>query len=211
VSPAPTYVQNIQPSQDRINTAVAVYFATHPPRSPITASQVVAKVVPYVTAYLKAHPAPAGQPGKTGPSGAACTVQRNPDCQGPPGSPGPTGPPPSDQQVSTAVQAFLPAAVAEYLTANPPPSGPPGPTGPSGAVGPTGPAGPGPTQQQISDAVNDYFTAHPLACPDGYTAADETVVTDNGPVLIKACVADTQPTTPPPSTLPPAPTGSPTP
>lgn len=33
---------------------------------------------------------------------------------------------------------------------------------PTAAVGPSGPQGPGPSQQQINDAVNAYFGAHPL-------------------------------------------------
>jgi hypothetical protein len=207
LSPAPIYVNSIEPSQERVNTGVRVYFTKHPPKAPITAAQVVAKVVPYVTSYLKAHPAKPGKKGDTGASGAPCDPDQNLDCKGPAGK---DAPPPSDEQVATAVQAFLPAAVAAYFTANPPPSGP---AGPSGSPGPQGPKGDGPTQDQIAAAVNDYFTQHPLACQDGYTATNETVTTDHGPVLIQACVADDQPTQAPtqteqPSTLP-TPTESP--
>jgi hypothetical protein len=202
VSPAPTYVQSIKPTQAQVKAGVDAWFREHPPKSPISSATLVAKMIPYVTSYLKRHPAP---PGKTGPSGAPCDVAKNPDCQGPAGQ---DAPPPSDAQVATAVQTFLPSVVAAYFAANPVPSGP---AGPSGSPGAQGPQGPGPTEDQIATQVRAYFTDHPLACGDGYSAGTATVVTDTGPLLIQACIADDQPTTPTTSAPPPSPTPTETP
>lgn len=210
VTPAPTYVEQVQPSQTQVDAAVSVYFAVHPPRLPFTTQAVVNKLVPYVTKYLHEHPAAAGKNGKNGATGK-------------------DGPPPTEQQIDTSVQTFLPAAVAAYLTTNPPPSGPSGPVGPVGPSGPlgaacdpnvnpdcigpsgaTGPPGPGPTEQQIADAVANYFSAHPLACPSAYTAEQETVTTTTGPLVMYVCVADSQPTLPPASSSSNIPTENPT-
>lgn len=198
----------VRPSQQQVTVGVSAYFADHPVRANVTPTQVADKLVPYVTSYLKSHPAPAGKAGKNG-----ATVT------GSPGAGGATGPGPTDEQINASVQTYLPGAVSAYLAANPPPSGAVGATGPSGAdgsagpagpAGPSGPPGPGPTSDQIATAVSDYLVAHPLACPDGFTATNESVVTDNGPVLVRVCAADSQPTTPPPaSTIPsPSTTGS---
>lgn len=198
VTPAPTYTQvvPVKPTQEQVTHGVDAYFDAHPPTFPFSTNTVITRLVPYVTAYLKAHPAKDGTNGAPGASGS-------------PGLTGPAGPRPTDDQINVAVQTFLPAAVANYLTANPAPSGPPGSpgaqgspgvdgtNGTNGSDGATGPQGPGPTEQQIADAVSAYFADHPLACKDGYTATDETVTTTNGPVLVQVCVADNQPTATP--------------
>lgn len=205
ITPGPTYVQQLEPSQGQVDSAVGVYFQLHPPKLPFTTQTVVNKIVPFVSDYLRKHPAPNGKTGPSGPVGS-----EGPEgSQGPPGSQGLQGNPPTDQQIDTSVQAFLPAAIAAYLSANPAPSGPPGSPGVPGSPGPSGPEGPGPTEEQIADAVANYFSAHPLACPSGYSATQETVTTTTGPLVAYLCVADNQPTAgPPPPTTP---TNSPTP
>lgn len=202
VTPAPTYEQQLQPTQSQVTAGVSVYFTLHPPKLPFTTQTVVNKLIPFVTAYLHSHPAPAGKNGTDGKNGT-------------------NGAAPNEQQIDSAVQTFLPAAVAAYFTANPPPSGATGPSGAAcdpdvnlkcvGPSGATGEPGPGPTEQQIADAVANYFSAHPLACPSGYTAAQETAVTTSGDVLLFVCVADNQPTPPATSTEPASPSPTETP
>lgn len=129
-TPAPTYV-GVQgpagpgPTNAQVLTAVGHYFAEHPPKPPVSAAQITAQAASFVAKYLRAHPAPKGD---TGASGS-------------PGATGVPGPGPSDQQIAAAVQDYLPAAVAVYLAANPPASGPAGSTGPEGPQGSQGPQG----------------------------------------------------------------------
>ena len=209
VSPQQSSTQTVpvKPTQEQVTRGVAAFFQAQPPTFPFSISTVVTRLVPYVTAYVKAHPAKAGTNGTNGTNGSNGT----PGATGSPGPAGQTGPGPTDEQINVAVQTFMPAAVADYLTANPPPSGSPGAqgspglNGTNGTNGTDGAQGPGPTEQQIADAVSAYFADHPLACKDGYTATDETVTTTTGPVLVQVCVADDQPT---PTDVPTVPTGT---
>jgi len=109
---------------------------------------------------------------------------------GPAGERGPAGPPPSDEAVREAVEAYflahppaagpaptpaeIAAAVITYLTENPPAAGPPGPP---------------PSSEQIAQAVANWFIAHPLsACPPGASTRTITVVTPGGHQTITTCV-----------------------
>lgn len=104
---------------------------------------------------------------------------------GPPGASGPPGPGPSQQQIDSAVNAYLAvhppapgqnattgevaAAVAAYLAQNPPAPGRPPTTGEVATAvsnycaangGCQGPAGQNATDTQIATAVADYCAAH---------------------------------------------------
>lgn len=137
-TPAPTYT--VGPTDAQVQAAVARYFRAHPVKAPVSAAQITQDAAAYVAAYLRTHPAPSGKRGATGPSG----VPGSPGAEGSPGASGAAAPPPTDAQIAAAVQQYLPGAVAAYLIANPPASGPagsPGPSGPSGAAGDPGPSG----------------------------------------------------------------------
>src|SRR5882757_4206653 len=146
-TPAPTYTvagpsgatgqQGPGPTDAQVQTAVGRYFHAHPVRAPVSAAQLTADAASYVARYLRTHPAPAGKTGGTGPSG----VPGEPGVDGSPGPSGAQGPAPTDAQIATAVQQYLPGAVAAYLIANPPAAGPAGSTGPSGPSGASGPPG----------------------------------------------------------------------
>jgi hypothetical protein len=122
-------------------------------------------------------------------------------------------PGPTPLQISTAL--------AGYLATNPPPKGERGATGETGATGKTGDQGPKgdkgdqgdrgadghtPTTEEIQAAFAAYLRDHPDAlCPRGGTFAQLTVRTENGGTAdVYTCVVATYPTTPPPSTTPPA-------
>jgi type II secretory pathway pseudopilin PulG len=139
-----------------------------------------------------------------------------------PGPSGPAGPGPSDLQVYTAVAAYftahpvedgedaspaaIAAAVANYLTENPPAQGDPGPppTGDQVAAaveayliehpppaGPPGADGADATPEDIAAQVAAYLETHPLEyCPDGYSLVAHTVLTTEGPTDQIDCVAD---------------------
>ena len=92
---------------------------------------------------------------------------------GPAGPQGSQGPGPSDEQVATAVAAYLSqhpiagqpptdaqiaAVVAVYMAQHPAPAGSPGPTGA---------AGPGPSDAQIAAAVAVWESGHPTTGPSG--------------------------------------------
>ncbi|WP_410676642.1 collagen-like protein [Amycolatopsis sp. cmx-4-68] len=119
-------------------------------------------------------------------------------------------PGPTPLQISTAL--------AGYLATNPPPPGPRGETGATGETGKAGDQGPKgdkgdrgedghtPTAEEIQQAFAAYLREHPDAlCPRGGTFAQLTVRTeDGGTADVYTCVVATYPTTPPPSTTPPA-------
>ena len=110
---------------------------------------------------------------------------------GPAGERGHVGPPPSDEAVREAVEAYflahppaagpaptaaeIAAAVITYLTENPP------------ATGPEGPPGPPPSSEQIAQAVANWFITHP-ACPPGASTGTITVVTPGGHRTITTCI-----------------------
>jgi hypothetical protein len=101
--------------------------------------------------------------------GGTCVVDVS-KLRGDTGPAGPAGPPPSDEQVYTAVSVYFAAhpiapgraptpeeiavAVINYLAAHPPAPGE---------------RGPGPTAEQVAGAVRDYLTANPP--PAGPTGA----------------------------------------
>lgn len=200
VTPGVTRTVTVGPTAAQVRAGVNAYFADNPVKVKVDPATLAPQVTAFVTKYLREHPPAAGKNGTDGLAGAT----------------GKPGPPPTDAQVAAAVLAYLPSAVADYLTANPPPTGPVGPVGPTGPacdpqtnplcrgpIGPSGSPGPGPTADQIKTAVADYLTDNPPPpCPTGYTAKDKNITTDTGPVTARVCVkndADTPPTDTPPS------------
>jgi hypothetical protein len=85
---------------------------------------------------------PQGPAGPTGPQGP----KGDTGAQGPQGDP---GPPPSSDEIASAV--------TKYFTDNPVSAGPTGPQGPQGDPGPP------PTSAEIQSAVDAWFTANPVA------------------------------------------------
>jgi hypothetical protein len=206
VTPGSTKTTTVGPTDAQVRTAVRAYFADHPIKTPqIDPQDLAPQVTRYVAKYLTEHPPAAGKPGTdgddgaagaTGPSGAPCDPATNTGCVGPSGA---RGPGPTDEQVATAVAVYLPGAVADYLTANPPPAGPAGPSGAPcdpgtnpACVGPSGERGPGPTSDQIRTAVSDYIASHPVPpCSDGYEQTTQQVVTAGGTVTAQICTLPT--------------------
>jgi len=106
------------------------------------------------------------------------------------GPAGERGPPPSDEAIRRAVEAYflehppaagpaptpveIATAVITYLTENPPAAGPPGPP---------------PSDEQIAQAVASWFVTHPLpVCLPGTVIATVTVLTPGGHQTIITCV-----------------------
>ena len=104
------------PSQAEIAAAVSRYLQQHPPATGRPPS--MAEVLTAVTGYLREHPPPAGTPGQTGqPGQKGDKGDRGDDgkpgrdgkdgAPGQDGAAGKDGPPPSDEQIRAAVQAYL--------------------------------------------------------------------------------------------------------
>jgi hypothetical protein len=154
-TPAPVYVTGPSgpagpegktgyPTDSQVSNAVKAYFKAHPVKANVSPQQITEAAATFAAQWLHDHPAPAGKDGANGKNGSAGPAgpSGSPGATGPSGATGAQGPGPTDEQIAAAVQQYLPGAVAQYLIANPPPSGPPGSTGPQGPEGSPGSAGP---------------------------------------------------------------------
>lgn len=182
-SPTTVINQTIAASAPMVRQAVAEWFAAHPVKTPsVDLAALKEKLVPdvarFVSSYLAAHPPAPGAPGSPGVNGH----NGHNGADGHDGEPGHT---PTAEEIAAVVTTYLPAAVADYLTANPP------------AAGPTGPSGPGPTSDQIRDVVADWIATNGVPCGDGQTKGNVTVQDVSGKtVTIRACVVAVQPADP---------------
>lgn len=158
-APVPVAAQ-VRPTAQEIDAAVTAYLVAHPPPAGRPPSEV--EVAAAVTQYLTANPPDPGRPPTPEEITAAVELYFD-EHPVPPGDP---GRPPTPEEIR--------AAVAAELAANPPPPGPQGPTGPTGPAGPAGPS-----------------------CPPGTTLQQ---VTYGGGLVGMGCVFDEQPT--PPTTTP---------
>src|SRR5690606_4812227 len=117
--------------EEQIQAAVSAYLTAHPP--PAGRGPTPAEVAAAVASYLIANPPEPGRPPTAEEIAAAVETyfQRNPPPPGPRGADGRDGEP-----GRPPTPAEIRAAVDQYLAENPPPAGsagPPGPAGPPGA------------------------------------------------------------------------------
>ena len=134
--------------EQKVAASVYEYFQLNPVNTEVPYSSILQAVA----VYLQQHPPAAGPKGDTGATGATGAV-------------GPTG------QNATAAQ--IAAAVAAYLTANPP------------QAGATGPAGQNATDAQVAAKVAEYMTANNVK---GYVTLPNIVIGQTATIAILAGV-----------------------
>ena len=98
------------PTQAEVSAAVAAYLRANPP--PRGRAPTMAEIITAVSGYLTQNPPPAGPAGAKGDEGDPGET----GATGPQGDRGEQGPPPTDEQVRTAVAAFF---AAHTLTCTP--------------------------------------------------------------------------------------------
>lgn len=150
------------PSDAQVAAAVRAYLLANPIAGQPPTSEQVAAVV---AVYLAQHPAPAGSPGPTGPSGpgpsdvqiaaAVAVWEQGHPSVGPSGPSGPSGP---------AGPSGVGATGPQGAQGSP---GVPGPTGPGGSAGPSGPSGPAPSGWV-------YVETPPIGNPRTHTCSPST-------------------------------------